>query len=286
MAANRFTLWITPSFADSPLQNALVNGLCSLEKVYPLNKIPASKSAAVYKFSCDSGNFYFKQYYYRSLCDIIKHTVRPSRAARTMKAAAMLKTNGFAAPEIIVMGCRCKGIFNLENFLLTREVENALSLHAFFEQRYGRSISCCGEKRKFIRAVGGLVGRLHAKNISHGDLRLGNVLVHSSSSQQPITNNKQPVFEFFFLDNERTVQYVRLPDRLRLKNLVQCNMHRDSTITRTDRLRFFSAYLAENPALAPAAKRWLKKINRKTLRRLAKQYKKGSGATGHKPSLQ
>ena len=45
-------------------------------------------------------------------------------------------------------------------------------------------------------------------------------------------------------------------------------MYLSPALTRTDRLRFFAAYLAENPALAPAKKDWLKKVNRKTLRRL------------------
>jgi len=270
MAANQlvkkkigsFTLRLTQQFIDSPLANALADGLSSLAKTYTLNKVPASKSADVYKFSCESGKFYFKQYHYRSLWDIIKHAFRPSRAARTMKAAAMLEANGFAAPEIVVMGCRRKGIFRLENFLITREVENSLPLFAFFNQQYGRPNSRPAEKNRFINALGRLIGRLHAKNISHGDLRLGNVLGR-------LTLNQQPGFEFFFLDNERTVQYTRLPDRLRLKNLVQCNMHQTRALTRTDRLRFFNAYLAENPALAPAKKVWLKKVNSKTLRRLA-----------------
>lgn len=254
-----FTLWLAATFKDSPLQNALADGLLSLAKAYTLNKVPASKSADVYKFLCDSGNFYFKQYHCRSLWDFIKHTVRLSRAERSMQAAAMLKSNGFAVPEIVAMGCRRKWIFRLENFLLTREVENALSLYIFFERHYRHSNSCSAEKRKFIRSLGRLVGRLHAKNISHGDLRLGNVLVRKNAE----------MWDFFFLDNERTVQHTRLPDRLRLKNLVQCNMYLSPALTNTDRLRFFSAYLAENPTLVPAAKIWLNKIKQKTARRLA-----------------
>jgi hypothetical protein len=257
----RFTFWLAPPYADSPLQNALTDGFHSLATVYTLNKVPASKSADVYKFSCDNGKFYFKQYHYRSLWDFIKHTFRPSRAMRTINAAAMLAANGFLAPEIITMGYRCKGIFRIENFLLTREVENAQPLYVFFEKRYDHQNSCPAEKREFIKALGHLIGRLHAKNISHGDLRLGNVLVRKNDSG----------WEFFLLDNERTVQYARLPRRLRLKNLVQCNMHQTPALTHTDRLRFFNAYLAENPALTPAAKTWLKKIHQKTLYRHSKR---------------
>jgi tRNA A-37 threonylcarbamoyl transferase component Bud32 len=262
--AGPFTLWLAASFVDSPLGDVLSDGLRSLVKIYSVKRVPASATSEVCTFEYEGETFYFKQYHCRSLWDVIKHLVRPSRAERAMQAAAMLQANSFAAPEIVAMGCCRKGIFNLENFLLTREVKNALSLYAFLQLHYGGSNSCSAEKRKFIKAVGHIVGRLHAKNISHGDLRLGNVLVRKNSE----------TWDFFFLDNERTVQYVRLPDRLRLKNLVQCNMDLSPALMRTDRLRFFAAYLAENPTLANAAKTWLKKINRRTFRRIAKRTKK------------
>ena len=290
VAANRFikrkigrlTLWLDPQFADSPLQNTLADGLQSLAKAYSLDKVPASKSAEVYKFTYSANPsepvFYFKQYHQRSGWDFIKHVFRAGRAERTVKAAAMLEANGFAVPEIVAMGCRRKGIFCLDNFLLTREVGNTLPLYAFFNQQYSKSSSATGrhgrmnlEKYEFIKALGRFVGRLHAKNISHGDLRLGNVLVRLSLDRPPATSNQQQVFKFFLLDNERTIQYWRLPNRLRLKNLVQCNMHQSAALTRTDRLRFFKAYLSENPSLVPAWKVWAKIIHRKTRRRLLKR---------------
>lgn len=265
----RFTLWLAEPLADSPLQKALSEGLASLAKTYSLSEVPASKSADVYKFtySDDSSmpGFYFKQYHYRSVWDFIKHTFRPGRARRTMQAAQMLEANGFLSPAIAAMGYRRKWPFCVENFLLTYEVKNALPMYAFFSQNYERPASdfSFASKRNFIKAVGRFVGRLHSKNISHGDLRLGNILVRSSP-------NQQPSWKFFLLDNERTVQYLRLPNLLRLKNLVQCNMHRSPAITRTDRLRFFNSYLSENSSLAPARKQWAKKIQRKTSRRLDK----------------
>jgi tRNA A-37 threonylcarbamoyl transferase component Bud32 len=265
-----FTLWLAAPFANSPLQDALADGLRSLSKIYPVKKVPASAASDVCTFAYEGRMFYFKRYHCRSFWDFIKHTVRPSRARRAMQAAAMLEANGFAAPEVVAAGCR-DGIFRLENFLLTREVENALPLYTFFKQRYGRPDSRPIEKRKFVRAIGHLVGQLHAKNISHGDLRLGNILVHSSLNQQPAASNQQLVVDFFLLDNERTVQHPRLPNRLRLKNLVQVNMFQPQTVTPTDRLRFFKAYLSENPTLMPVWKSWAAKVHHKTSRRLAKR---------------
>ena len=195
-----FTLWLAATFKDSPLKDALADGLRSLERIYPVKKVPASATSEVCTLTYDNEIFYFKQYHCRSLWDLIKHTVRPSRARRAMQAAAMLEANGFAVPEIVAMGSRRKCLFSLENFLLTREIEDALPLYVFFDQQYGQKQPSSKardlrgrmnvEKREFINTLGHLVGRLHAKNISHGDLRLGNILVRLSLNQQPTTSNK------------------------------------------------------------------------------------------------
>jgi tRNA A-37 threonylcarbamoyl transferase component Bud32 len=268
-----FTVWLAEQFADSPLKEALKDGIRSLTAAYSLDKIPASKSADVYKFTYGDGQykdvFYCKQYHCRSAWDFIKHAFRPSRAKRTIQAAVMLEANGFASPAIIAMGDRSKGPFCFENFLLTREVQDASPIYAFFPQHFSVP-DRMQAKRDFIRALGHFVGRLHAANISHGDLRLGNILVRSSLNQQPAASNQQLVVDFFLLDNERTVKYARLPNRLRLKNLVQVNMYRHTGLSRTDRLRLFKAYLYENPHLASAWKTWAQKVARKTFRRLAK----------------
>jgi hypothetical protein len=260
------TVWLANEFADSRLRDVLADGLSSLHHTYPLEKVPTSKFADVYKFTYTDDFlhpvFYFKQYHYRSLWDFIKHMFRPSRAKRTMRAAAMLRANGFTSPEIISIGYVGKGPFSFDNFLLTREVENALPIYSFFSQRFENpgARSFLSDKRKFITVLGRFVGSLHTKNISHGDLRMGNVLLRQNGSE----------WEFFLLDNERTIQYRNLPNRLRLKNLVQVNMYRPSVVTNTDRMRFFRAYLTENPSLTHCWKTWARRIHKRTQRRLLK----------------
>jgi tRNA A-37 threonylcarbamoyl transferase component Bud32 len=101
---------------------------------------------------------------------------------------------------------------------------------------------------------------MHAAGIFHGDLRLGNVLVQKNEGQ----------WRFFFIDNERTKKFYHLPDSLRLKNLVQVNMFREG-ISRTDHLRFFKAYLKENPSIVRKQNKWAKKIVTKTNRRLRRK---------------
>ncbi len=267
MKAYKGALWLAAKWKDSPLKESLAQGARSLAGTYALVRVPASKNVEVYKFACDSGRFFFKQYHWRSPWDRIKHLFRPSRAARTVTATAMLEANGFAAPEIVAMGGGCPGWLATDPFLLTCEVENSLSLHLFVEQRLGPSTASLARKREFIRTFGRFVGRLHARNISHGDLHLCNILVRLSG-EEPSEN------DFVLIDNERTVQFRSLPDRLRLKNLVQCNLFRTNALSSTDRMRFFKSYLAENSALTPVAKAWLRRVVRITEQRLAKRIKK------------
>ena len=118
------------------------------------------------------------------------------------------------------------------------------------------------KKRVLIGQFCHTVGRLHKLGISHGDLRLGNIIVDVSDPCQ---------LRYVFLDNERTAHYRKLPKRKRLKNIVQINMYLDSIATKTDRLRFFQSYLKENPELIPLKKQWLARIIHKTEKRIARR---------------
>ena len=102
---------------------------------------------------------------------------------------------------------------------------------------------------------------MHAANISHGDLRTGNVLVKL----------KEDDWDFYFLDNERTVKYNKLPDKLRIKNLVQIGMVLNENLTNTDRMRFYKTYLKQNQQVIPNPLELAKKVSVKTEERLSKK---------------
>jgi serine/threonine protein kinase len=120
------------------------------------------------------------------------------------------------------------------------------------------------QQRVLLRRLGETVGHMHRLGISHGDLRCGNIHVTRCSGE----------LQFVFLDNERTVRYRRLPARLRLKNLVQLNMHRADVISSTDRWRFWRAYLQQNPDLQDQARVWGRRVARKTAWRLQRRFAK------------
>jgi hypothetical protein len=193
--------------------------------------LPCSRFARVFKFDVYlKGKIYsliLKQYLNRSLLDIFKNFLRPCRAQRAFKAAQMLKQYGFSTPDVVAAGKKTFAGITTRSFLVTGEVKDAVALSEILSKN-------TPGKRELIRQFGETVGKMHADNIFHGDLRLGNVLVK-------VDNNR---FTFVFLDNERTKKFKTLPWRFRLKNLVQINMFRNN-ISDSDGTNFLDAYLAQ-----------------------------------------
>ena len=194
-------------------------------------ELSSSKFTRVFKFNVyfkgKIHNLILKQYLNRSLLDVLKNLLRPCRAQRAFKAGQMLKQHGFSTPDVVAAGKKTFAGIATRNFLVTSEVKDSVSLPEILSK------STPG-KHELIRQFGEVVGKMHADNIFHGDLRLGNVLVKTD-------NNR---FIFIFLDNERTKKFRELPKRLRLKNLVQVSMFR-SYISDSDRIHFLDAYLAQ-----------------------------------------
>ena len=228
-------------------------------------QIPSSGYARVFRCNIFSEgkdrSFVLKQYLSRSMMDFIKHIFRPSRAKRAFFASLMLQKNGFDAPEAIGLFERRSGLLCTGSLLLASDVGDALPLPKYFNNICRESNKdALARKRAFIRAFARIIGRMHNKGIFHGDLRLNNVLVVSDGPNE----------KFFFIDNERTRKFFRLPARLRLKNLVQINMFRDG-VSNTDRMRFYKTYLGKNIDIQSNSAGLIKKVIAKTNKRLIKK---------------
>lgn len=263
---NGCTIYINKKFQDGTFEPRFIGDEKELQEHHGLTAIPSSESARVYKFTTNSDGtnreVYLKQYLCRSVLDFIKHLFRDSRAKRAFKASLMLAKNGFDTPAVVAMGeCR-DGFFHRKSFLATFAVENPKTIYQFIPENSKISdkeqLRSC---RRLIRALGRTVGRMHAKGIFHGDLRLGNVLARHEGN----------FWRFFFLDNERTKKFDRLPFELRVRNLVQVNMVRKGNISNTDRMRFFREYCAENKISKKQSKSLAEKVVEKTNRRLNKK---------------
>jgi tRNA A-37 threonylcarbamoyl transferase component Bud32 len=190
-------------------------------------KLASSKFANVFKFNLlFKGKVYsliLKQYLARKWSDVLMIAIGCGRSKRAFKAGSMLRKNGFLTPPIAAAGK--KGLS--ADFIITAEIKDSVPLHKILESKEP-------QRRLVIEQFAQTVGKMHACGICHGDLRLGNVLVKSAGDK----------FDFYFLDNERTKKFAKLPDKLRLKNLIQINMLRGG-ISDEDRTLFFNEYLKQ-----------------------------------------
>ena len=260
---NNCTLFVNKNFRNDNFEQALSAGEKTLQERYQLTAVFSSDTSRVHKFTVRFGGVerwvYFKQYLCRSSWDFIKHLLRPSRARRAFKATLILEKNGFEAPAVVAMGEWKSDFFNRRNFLVTLEAENTKPIYQFIpEGQENLTKEQLRAKRELIRAFGRTVGRMHAAGIFHGDLKLVNVLARQEKNG----------WRFFFIDNERTKKFYILPPWLRLKNLVQVNMHRTDALTASDRMRFFKAYLGENLDIQNKYKSLARKVAAKTRSRL------------------
>jgi tRNA A-37 threonylcarbamoyl transferase component Bud32 len=211
----------------------------------------------IYRFEYNQTIYFHKTYLPRNRMERFKNIFLGNRAQREFKGDLLLQANGFYAPKIVIVGQK-----GAHNFIVSQMIPSQLPL-----QQYFRDVSVLPliekkmlHRRKTIAELGQIIGRLHSCGLSHGDLRWGNIIIDASDINH---------FHFVFLDNERTRQYRYLPDRKRLKNLVQLNMIPAVPVSQTDKLRFIKFYLKENPELMTSKKKWIHRVVRKTRRRLA-----------------
>jgi serine/threonine protein kinase len=226
-----FRLWLSDGFPAGVFPNNIDTSFFADGQRSSFVKLSSSKFTRVFRFDVyfkgKIHNLILKQYLNRSPLDVLKNFLRPCQAQRAFKAGQMLKQHGFSTPDVVAAGKKTFAGITMRNFLITNEVRDSVSLYKMLETNMS-------QKRELIRQFGEVVGRMHADNIFHGDLRLGNVLVKTDNGR----------FVFIFLDNERTKKFRKLPKRLRLKNLVQVSMLRDY-VSNSDRIHFLDAYLAQ-----------------------------------------
>lgn len=203
---------------------------------------------------------YYKEFLPRSRLESIKSMLRGSRCSRSVKLATLLRDAGFNTPAIVTSGTLSQG----RDYLFSEGIP-AVGLTSYMASylRQTKHRACIKWKRQVIYSLGAEIGRLHSKNIIHGDLRPNNVLI-KLGVDKPI---------FYFIDNERTYCWMFKPPENRIvKNLIQIGMLFPIDISATDRLRFWKAYCKANPRYAPYQKQtsFMKNVYDKTINRLTR----------------
>jgi hypothetical protein len=251
-----------PGWKDSYLEE-LITPLLDVNMPDEMVPVPGSRNTRIWKLAGEKETFFIKFFNFRGIKDKLIF-LRKSRSKRAMEGDLLIAEKGFLSPPVIAQGDIAGRFLISDNFLVSGWIEDSLNIYEYVRTFYNPPLSDgrLRQKRTDIAAAGSLIGKLHKRGVFHGDLRPGNILMKPSAAG-PF---------FYLVDNERTRCFSKgLPFRLREKNLVQMNMIVMDQITFTDRMRFFRAYLSENPELEIMAKDLIRRVCMKTEKRLSQK---------------
>lgn len=273
---NNRIVYIRNQFLDHALGQVILAGEETWHRQNDFKTIPSSERTRVLTFTVSVDGIdrvvYIKQYLFKSLLQSLKRLfLSGSPAKQAFKAETMLAADGFDVAGVIALVESRDSFLQKNSYLATFGIENVRSVRNYILGIKELTTSPqLADWRGFIRDLGLTIGRMHAKGIVHGDLRTGNILIRRDGN----------LWRFFFIDNERTKKFRRLPFICRVKNLVQLNMGPYGIMSGTDRMRFFDAYCSE----CKIGKKWrkilIKIVLRKTARRLDPKKRMQSLAKG------
>lgn len=191
----------------------------------------------VYRVELPEVSFYLK---HNLVCDTrswLRQLFRPSKARMEYNKVLEVAARGVPTVTPLALGeCR-RGRRAGESYFLTRSLEQTIQLNDFLETLLpdlppARHTTV---RQRLAEQLGLFIAHLHDAGILHNDLHCGNILIHLDEQDHPI---------LYLID----LQAVRLGRPLswprRAENLVMLNRWLTLRASRTDRLRFWHAYLS------------------------------------------
>ena len=182
-----------------------------------------------------------------------------SRARRTIRAARILRSAGFAHPKLLAAFEQRRRGSVIASYLIVEYLRRSkiLSRFALADGRDFRWRCLVSER------LAQMIRRLHDAGCYTLDLQETNLMVEPQASGLKI----------YFTDLEDFRRMPLVPWRLRLHNLVQLDRSIGRFVSRAHRLRFLHNYLGDNASRAEARAlvgrlhRLLQRIERRSLRR-------------------
>ena len=183
-----------------------------------------------------------------------------SRSFRETALTEEIRTSGI--PTVHLAGAIHRRVFPFfyKSYLLSLEIPSTRDLTQYFQEvGHHPSGETLRAKRNVIRSAGLLLRQFHRAGFFHADLQLKNFLV---------TGDK-----VFLIDFDRSYRKEILSNREMVKNLLRLNrsaekwIRRGLGITKTDRLRFLSAYAGDDSGIREVVRRAIRSLVIRTLLR-------------------
>lgn len=201
----------------------------------------------VYRIDLPQAEVYLKHYRVRGLCASGRVLLRRSPAQREYRTACRLLERRIPTTQPLAWGqCRTLGLTS-EHFLITQGVSGATTLAEYID-RVLPALSPPAQsraRRRVVEALARFCAALHQAGIYHDDLHLGNILVRSSPS-----GAESGTVELYLIDLPSVRIGRPLSWRLSSRNLVMLNADWGRNVSRSERWRFWRAYLVARPELA------------------------------------
>ena len=152
------------------------------------------------------------------------------------------------ARPLALVQTRRKGLVRSE-WVVMEVIPGALELDRYMVHRITHNWSA-EEKRGMARLLGRFIGSMHAGGIFHSDLKTCNIVVSEDiPSPEDVSRSGhwrprdpcRPV-RFSLLDYDDVTIARHVPERKRIKNLVQVFLSMPSAVNAGDRLRFLNEY--------------------------------------------
>ncbi len=182
-------------------------------------------------------SIFIKRFRTKSWADGILERIRGSRAARSLKGAALLAQAGFACPApLAALDIRSAGSVRT-SYLLSEALREARTLSAFVDRRLGGARCDFRWRREISRSVASEVHRLHEAGLYSSDLQETNLMLEPGGDGPRI----------YFVDLDGFRLMARVSWRYRKRNLVQLDRSAGRFLSRPERLRFLYDYLGSRP---------------------------------------
>ncbi len=160
--------------------------------------------------------------------------LRGSRAARSLKGAALLKEAGFARPEpLAALEMRAAGLVRA-SYLISEALPRARVLSAFSLAEGQRNLV---RLKRISETVAQEVRRLHDSGLYTRDMQETNLMLEENEG----------ALRIYFIDLEDFRHLPVVPWRLRRLNLVHLDRSVGRFIGRARKLRFLYGYLGRRP---------------------------------------
>jgi tRNA A-37 threonylcarbamoyl transferase component Bud32 len=182
-----------------------------------------------------------KEYRPRSLARRLEDLLRPAAPLREWRAAEALAQLGVPAPAAYALALPAP--LGAESaYLVLESIGSALAVNRYALRATAQ------RRRALVDAVAGLLASLHARGVSHGDLKGSNLLVREGKAG----------LELFLVDLAAVRVASAVSEAERIEALAQLNASTPLAVTRWERLRFLARY-APQASRAERA-RWFRAV--------------------------